>query len=108
MQRHSISYYLPVLNPDTLAMVGHLVDISQIGLLLDCATELVDGKEYHLLIETPAGVSGQASITFQARVKWCRMDRIQPNTYNVGFEITSIAPSNVAIIQSIADLYGAH
>jgi len=34
------------------------------------------------------------------------MDKITPNTYNIGFEITSISAHDADIIQRIADKYG--
>lgn len=108
LKRHAISYYLPVLDADTLHTVGHLVDINQIGLLLDCISILEKGSVHKLRIDTPPGASDRPCINFTARVKWCQMDRIQPNTFNTGFEITDISKGDAEVIKQIADMYGSH
>jgi hypothetical protein len=106
-KRRNISYYMPILDPGTLQVVGHLVDINQIGFMIDCPVALIGGVEMDLRLDTPPGISNKDFILFHARVKWCRPDRITPNSYNVGFEIIGISESDAGIIQSIAEQFGS-
>lgn len=108
LKRFHLSYYMPVLDPDTLHVVGHLVDLNKIGLLLDSLVPLGIGKEFQLRIDTTPEISDKGFIQFTARVKWCRMDKIQPNIFNVGFEITGVSAADSDTIQSIVDHFGTH
>jgi hypothetical protein len=46
-------------------------------------------------------------MVFIARSKWCHPDHVDPNTYNVGFEIVHMAPSDMVIFQRMFDKYGS-
>jgi hypothetical protein len=106
LKRQNLAFYMQVLDPGTLQVVGHLVDVSRIGLLLDSLKPLIIGREYQLRIDTTPEVADKTCIQFSARVKWCRMDKITPNIYNAGFEITGISPHDADIIQHIVERYG--
>jgi hypothetical protein len=108
VKRQNLSYFMQVLDPETLQVIGHLVDINRIGLMLDSPIPLIGGKEMRIRLDTMPDVSDKAYIEFRARVKWCRADKIEPNVYNVGFEITSISAHDADIIQHIVDRYGSH
>jgi len=106
LRRYHLSYYMPVLDPDTFHVIGHLVDLNKIGLLLDSPTPLASGKELQLRIDTTPEVANKEFIQFTARVKWCRSDKIQPSVYNIGLELTAISSADADIIQSIVEHFG--
>jgi hypothetical protein len=106
LKRQNLAFYMQVLDPDTLQIIGHLVDVNKIGLLLDSQNPLIIGREYRLRIDTTPEVADKTCIQFNAKVKWCRMDKLTPNTYNIGFEITGISTHDADIIQRIVDKYG--
>ena len=106
LKRQNLAFYMQVLEPDTLQVVGHLADINKIGLMVDGLKPLIIGREYRLRLDTTPEVADKTCIQFNAKAKWCRMDKITPNTYNIGFEITSISAHDADIIQRIADKFG--
>jgi hypothetical protein len=106
LKRQNLSYFMQVLDPENLSVIGHLVDINRIGLMLDSNTPLIGGKEMRVRLDTTTEVADKACIEFRARIKWCRVDKIEPNVYNCGLEITSITSHDADIIQHIVDRYG--
>ena len=46
-------------------------------------------------------------MSFVARSRWCHPDHVDPNTYNVGFEVVQMAPSDMVIFQRMFDKYGS-
>jgi hypothetical protein len=108
LKRRSISYYMLVIEADTQKMIGHLVDITPKGLMLDTQYPIPLGKEYRLRIETTPDVADKGFIEFKARSVWRTPDPVEAYLNDVGFEITDIRPHDAEIIQHIVDRYGKH
>jgi hypothetical protein len=105
--RHSISYYLRIINVGSNQMLGHLTDLSLTGLRLDCQKIIMANKPFRLRINTTPDISTKDYFEFDACSKWCKVDQIQPGLYNVGFEITGIDPNDREIIIQIIEKYSA-
>jgi hypothetical protein len=58
-------------------------------------------------IELTSEIADKNSMVFIARSKWCRKDHIDPNTFNIGFEIMNMSPSDMIIFQRMFDKYGS-
>jgi hypothetical protein len=58
-------------------------------------------------IQLTSDVADKNSMSFVARSKWCHPDHVDPNTYNVGFEIVNMSPSDLVIFQRMFDKYGS-
>ena len=106
-ERRNLSYYLPILDNDSQQVIGHLVDISPIGLMIDCKRNIPSGQNFNLRLDLMENVAGKAFIEFVARCRWCRSDNIQPFLYNAGFEIVTISADTLEIVKKIAEKYGA-
>jgi hypothetical protein len=96
-----------VLDATTQETIGHLVDITPKGLLIDCQKPLPLEKDYRLRLETMPDVADKTYIIFTARTKWCLPDVIEPYLYDIGFSIVDIAPHDAEIVQRIAEKYAA-
>jgi hypothetical protein len=107
LKRRQISYYLPVLDNSTRKIIGHLIDISPIGLLMDSKTAIPANQAFTLRLDFMEEIAGKAFVEFNAQSKWCRPDSIQPYMYNVGFEIKDLASDGLEVIRRIAEKYGA-
>ena len=83
-----------ILNDDTEEILGHMVEVSAIGLRMETVGPLPLGKDYYLRIELTPDLGPMPFIVFIARTKWCKMDAIQPNLFQVGFEIIEIVPED--------------
>ena len=92
--RKKFDLYMRVLNDDTAEILGHMVEVSSIGLRLETVGPLPLGKDYYLRIELTPDLGPMPFIVFIARTKWCKMDAIQPSLFQVGFEIIEIVPED--------------
>jgi hypothetical protein len=96
-----------VMEADTQKTIGHLVDITPKGLMLDTQFPIPLGKEYRLRIETTGDIAKQDFIEFKARSVWRQPDAVETYLFDVGYEITSINVRDAEIIQNIVDKYGS-
>lgn len=92
LDRRKFSYYMRVLDANTEKLVGYLADISADGFKVDSQMGIPLNMDFMLRMDIPAEISNTKFITFAARSKWCKSDRFDPTSYNVGFQITAIHP----------------
>lgn len=107
LPRKKFNMHMSVINDDTGEILGHMVEVSQIGLRLETVGPQPVDKDFYLHIELTPDLGPMPYIVFIARSKWCKMDTIQPNLFQVGFEIVEIVPEDreafLRIIQKYAD-----
>jgi hypothetical protein len=106
LKRRNLSYYLPVIDMNTQQVMGHLVDITPVGLMMDSKKPIPTNLDFNLHLDLMKDVSEKASIEFTARSKWCRPDTIQPYLFNAGFQIINLSPEDTEIVKRIAEKYG--
>lgn len=105
--RRRTSYYVPLTEVESGQIIGHLIDITPKGLMIDSKKDLPTGKALRLRMETTSDVADTSYIEFVARSKWCRPDQIEPYLFNIGFEIIESSPHINSILQKIADRYAS-
>ena len=106
-RRHNLAYYMPVINEHNQQIFGHLADISTKGLMVDSSKEIPDNQDFHLRMDLLEAIHNKSIVRFIARSKWCHSDPVQPSLYNIGFEFVAISPSDLEVVQVIADRYGS-
>jgi hypothetical protein len=107
IKRRSLTYYMLVMDADTHETVGHLIDITSIGFLMDCPKPLPLEKDFRFRLDTSPDISDKSFITFTARSKWRQPDEIEPYLFDIGFSIIDITPHEAAIIKKISEIYAA-
>jgi hypothetical protein len=105
--RREFTYYMQVKDEASKQVIGYLSDISTGGFKLDCPNKIPAGHDFRLQIDLTADVADKTTMTFIARSKWCHPDHIDPTSYNVGFEVVNMAPSDMVIFQRIFEKYGS-
>ncbi len=105
--RRNVSYYLPVMDCKTGDVIGHIVDISLVGFMMDSKVPVSTNIKFDLHLDFMEEIAGRAFLDFSASSKWCHQDPIQPYLYNAGFEFFNIPLQDVEVIKSIAEKYGA-
>lgn len=98
--------YMAVHNDDTGEILGHMVEVSKIGLRLETIGALPLEKDHYLRIDMTPDLGPMPFIVFIARTKWCKMDPVQPNLFQVGFEIIEIVPEDQEAFFRIIQKYG--
>lgn len=104
--RREFTYYMQVKDEATKQIIGYLSDISTGGFKLDCPRQIPPGQDFRMQIDLTADVADKTTMVFVARSRWCRPDHIDPTSFNVGFEIINMAPSDMMIFQRIFEKYG--
>jgi hypothetical protein len=106
MKRRNISFYLPIMDNNTQKVIGHLVDISPAGLLMDSNKPIPTKQNYNLHLDFMEDIVGKASLEIHARSIWCHPDPDQPYMYYAGFEILDLTPADLEVINIISNKYG--
>jgi len=103
--RKKIDMYMRILNDDTGEIIGHMVEASLIGLRIETVEAIPPNNDLYLRIELTPDLGSMPYIVFIARSKWCKMDAIQPNLFQVGFEIIEIVPEDEEVFKRIIQKY---
>src|SRR5687768_17941215 len=103
--RRDFTYYMQVTDDLSKQLIGYLTDISTGGFRLDTSKQIPPGQDFRMYIQLTPDIADKHSMVFIARSKWCRPDHVDPNTYNVGFEIINIDPSDMDIFQRMLEKY---
>jgi len=107
LDRRDFTYYMQVKNEATKEIIGYLSDISTGGFKLDCDKNIPPGVDFRLQIELTPDVADKTSMTFIGRSKWCHPDHIDPTSFNVGFEIINMSPTDMEIFNRMFEKYGS-
>ena len=107
INRRDFTYYMQVTDDQSKQRIRYLTDISTGGFRLDTSKQIPSGQDFRMQIQLTAEVADKTSMSFVARSKWCHPDHVDPNTYNVGFEIVAMTPSDMQVFQRMFDKYGA-
>ncbi len=106
LPRRDFAYYMPVMDALTKQLVGHLTDISTGGFRLDSLKKIAPEEDLRLQIQLTPDIGNKEFMVFVARSKWCTADRIDPTTFNVGFQIINMSPTDMSIFQRMCEKYG--
>lgn len=107
IDRRDFAYYMQVKDEATKQIIGYLSDISSGGFKLDTPKEITPGQDFHLHLDLTPEIADKNAMVFIARSKWVARDYVDPNTFNVGFEIVNISPSDMLIFQRMFEKYGS-
>lgn len=107
VNRRNFSYYMRVTDEKTGKVLGHLVDISTGGFKMDSSVVLPVNMDYILRLELSGEISTRNFMTFGARSRWCRADKVHPNSYNIGFQIVNMSPGDMEIFTRMFEKYGS-
>ena len=107
IDRRDFTYYMQVTDDLSKQLIGYLTEISSGGFRLDSPKQIPAGQDFRMQVQLTGDIADKTSMSFIARSKWCHTDHVDPNTYNVGFEIIKMAPSDMVIFQRMFDKYGS-
>lgn len=105
-KRRRFTYYMQVVDANTLQLIGYLSDISPTGIKIDSGKLLPVNQAFKMRIDLNPDVANKAYMVFNGRIKWCDMDKLEPNTYNVGIEMENLSREDYGIFMRMYELYG--
>jgi hypothetical protein len=106
VDRRQFSYYMRVTDESTGHLLGHLTDISSGGFKLDCQKAVIPNARYALHIDLTPEVAQKQFMIFSAISRWCERDRLDPTSFNVGFQILEMTPGDLDIFTRMFEMYG--
>ncbi|MEE4639167.1 MAG: PilZ domain-containing protein [Wenzhouxiangella sp.] len=102
--RHRPVLYLKVFDPASGALVGHLVDISERGLMLVTEEPLDKGLKMELAFTPPEESGAREPVSFQAEVRWCRPEA-NPELHDLGLIVIDPSPAFRHAVQQLTSGY---
>jgi len=100
VDRWYLVYYLRVFDGMSRKILGHLVDISERGILLICDNPIEVNEDFRLRMRLPTQMKDRDEIIFPATSRWCKSDT-NPDFYLVGFQIHDLEPAIRELIVSL-------
>ncbi|MDA8165553.1 MAG: PilZ domain-containing protein [Desulfobacteraceae bacterium] len=87
LKRRHLIYYLEVHDQENGELIGHVVDITTLGMKLVSRQALPVGRVYHLRMSLPGEHFREKDIRFTAQALWSSND-VNPDFYDTGFEVS--------------------
>ena len=92
VERWYLVFYLRVFDGMSRKILGHLVDISENGIMLICDNSVEVNEDYRLRMRLPNQMKDRDEIIFSGTSRWCKSDA-NPDFYLVGFQIYDLDPT---------------
>lgn len=104
LKRWHLIFYLRVFNQDTEELLGHIIDISESGMMLVSDAPIPVHQEFHVWIDVPEEVGPRQRIHLQAYSLWSRND-INPDFYDTGFRLTNTTSRAMYHIETLIESF---
>lgn len=105
LKRRHLIYYLEVYDQESGELLGHLVDITTLGMKIVSKKALPADKVYQLRMALPGEFFREKEIRFTARSLWTTND-INPDFYDTGFEVSQLDERAKDIIAQLINRLG--
>lgn len=100
VERWYLVFYLRVFDGMSRKILGHLIDISDKGIMLICDNPIKVNEDYRLRMRLPNQMKDGDEIIFSATSRWCKSDS-NPDFYLVGFQIYDLEPTTRDLINNL-------
>ena len=104
-KRVHLIHYLRILDTDSDAKIGHLVDITPQGIMIISEAPIPVGKDFSFQMQLPEMVNGFEEVYFSAHSLWCKQD-FMPEFYVSGYAIKDISSPETKTITALMKCYG--
>ena len=102
--RYRSVIYLKVFERERKELIGHLVDVSERGLMLVTEQPLETGEHLKLEFTPPSDWQQQAPVAFDAEVRWCRPEA-NPELFDIGLLVIGPSPEFSHAIEQLTSGY---
>lgn len=104
IKRRNLMFFSRVFDRKDGKLLGYLADLTSEGALLVCQEPVQPDGQYRLSIDLPENGFNKGHLIFQAKCIWCKPD-VDPEFYMGGFQLLSLPPEDLAIIERIIESY---
>ncbi len=105
VDRKYIVFYLRVFDGMSRKVLGHLVDISQQGIMMISDNPIEVNETLRLRMSLPAQLKDASEVLFAATSRWCKQDE-NPDFYLTGFFLHDIEAETENVIRRLIDDFG--
>ena len=105
LKRRHLLYYLRVFDKGTGRQIGHLVDITNEGMMIMSERPIRPGRTIGLRMMLPEEVNKEGAVEFDATSLWTGQD-INPEFYDTGFKVTNITRRQLTMLETLIEDYG--
>ena len=98
--RNNLVFYLRVFDGLSNKILGHLIDISEKGVLLMTDEPVELNENHRLRIQLPAFIRDRHEIMLNGTSRWCRQD-LEQNRYLTGFQMNNVDASTKNIVANL-------
>ncbi|MFP4208076.1 MAG: PilZ domain-containing protein [Wenzhouxiangella sp.] len=102
--RHRPVIYLKVFDATDGRLVGHLVDISEQGMMLVTEEPIEKGRQLTLAFTPPEEVGAVEPVQFEVEVRWCRPEA-NPDLHDLGLAVLGPTPAFRHAVQQLTAGY---
>ena len=106
-KRKKFTYYMLVLDANTLQLIGYLTQISEVGIQVDSEKLISVNENFKLRVDLTPEIANKTMMVFNGRSKWCQPDRLEPNSFNVGCEVTLLSRDDAVIYNRMIEKYAS-
>lgn len=99
-KRRHLLYYLEIFDVNADVLLGHIVDITNEGLMMVTKDPVETDVVFNLEMALPERTKGKEYVVFEARSIWCKPD-VNPDLYGVGFQIVKVEDKEAEIIEGL-------
>ena len=99
-ERWYLVFYLRVFDGMSRKILGHLVDISEKGIMLICDNSVEVNEDYRLRMQLPNQMKDREEVVFSATSRWCKSDA-NPDFFKVGFQIYDLELTTRDLINNL-------
>jgi hypothetical protein len=100
INRRYLVFYLRIYDGMSNKILGHLVDISEKGLMLICDNAIPENTDYRLRMRLPTTMKERNEILFGATSRWCKSDS-NPDFFLAGFQMYELEKANRELILTL-------
>lgn len=107
VSRKYLVFYLRVFDGMSNKILGHLVDISDRGMMLVCDAPVQVNEDYRLRMRLPTALKDRQEVLFSATSRWCKLDA-NPDFHLVGFQMHDLELHTRQLIATLIREFGCH
>lgn len=105
VERKYIVFYLRVFDGMSRKVLGHLVDISEKGIMMISDTPIEVNESFRLRMSLPAQLKDSSEVLFTATSRWCKQDE-NPDFYLSGFYLHDLEVETENVIRRLIVDFG--
>lgn len=105
VDRRYLVFYLRVFDGMSSKIVGHLIDISEKGIMMITDNPVEVNQDYRLRMRLPTQGKDRNEIVFKATSRWCKGDS-NPDFYLAGFQMYDLDPETSKLVGNLIRDFG--